>query len=373
MDPTEFSSDASFVSLVETILASPRTEHSSFTLHAPLEFLARVELLALVDSEARPQAMARIADFGVSYLQAGDAVALPKPAEFASDGVAAEALLGAVGRGEVEAADSAAAWLAENLAATEIARLLAGPLLHVFGAAAHAPILFAAWLRQPGAAADPLRGIARSLALSSQHVLPPENVSPPGRATDTPEALGHALSDLVKMQEPDWGIYGMVRSADELGVMATLPEVADSDIDAAFTAVLRVAARSMVEDDPSNAAYGWTHCLTLPLAVRQTAHLHTDQRAALDLATMFVAASRVAAASAPLSYTPPTAKSPHVITALASSASVRHDAHLVKYVLACHHSSELDPEAASVYLEAAGHLLQWWRDNPAPEDRVRRS
>ena len=42
-------------------LAVPRTELNSFTLHAPLELLARAELLPLVDDAARDRARLRVA------------------------------------------------------------------------------------------------------------------------------------------------------------------------------------------------------------------------------------------------------------------------------------------------------------------------
>jgi hypothetical protein len=57
-----------------------------------------------------------------------------------------------------------------------------------------------------------------------------------------------------------------------------------------------------------------------------------------------------------------------VIRALATAASVNHDAHRVKYTLACIDASVDDPAATSLYLAAAAYLNAWWELHGDPAD-----
>jgi hypothetical protein len=51
-------------------------------------------------------------------------------------------------------------------------------------------------------------------------------------------------------------------------------------------------------------------------------------------------------------------------TILATAAAVNHDAHRVKYTLACLQAAALDPAAHRLYLSAAAHLNAWWEAHP---------
>jgi hypothetical protein len=57
-----------------------------------------------------------------------------------------------------------------------------------------------------------------------------------------------------------------------------------------------------------------------------------------------------------------------LVSTLASCASVAHDAHLVKYTLACIDAASADPGAADLYLAAAAHLCGWWAVHGDPDD-----
>ncbi len=52
-----------------------------------------------------------------------------------------------------------------------------------------------------------------------------------------------------------------------------------------------------------------------------------------------------------------------VVTELATFASQHHDAHLVKYTLACFDAAATDPDASRLYLAAAASLAGWWAVN----------
>jgi hypothetical protein len=51
---------------------------------------------------------------------------------------------------------------------------------------------------------------------------------------------------------------------------------------------------------------------------------------------------------------------PALVTELATRAAVHHDAHLVKYTLACFDAAALDPAQRRLYLAGAAALVAWW-------------
>ena len=110
-----------------------------------------------------------------------------------------------------------------------------------------------------------------------------------------------------------------------------------------------------------------THALTIPLGIRQTLHLHDRRREALDVATLLAAAFRSGHGAAPLPRSAETPTEVPTLRELATRAAVQHDAHLVKYVVACGHAAELDPGHATRYRAAAARLCDWWDANPPAE------
>jgi hypothetical protein len=52
------------------------------------------------------------------------------------------------------------------------------------------------------------------------------------------------------------------------------------------------------------------------------------------------------------------------ITELATTASLHHDAHFVKYTLAAIDATRDDPAARALYLDAADRLAAWWAAHP---------
>ncbi len=63
-----------------------------------------------------------------------------------------------------------------------------------------------------------------------------------------------------------------------------------------------------------------------------------------------------------------TADPARTLTSLATSASLAHDAHRVKYTLACLDAATADPMQRRLYLAAAAFLNAWWRHHPDPSD-----
>jgi hypothetical protein len=161
--------------------------------------------------------------------------------------------------------------------------------------------------------------------------------------------------------------------------------------------LLRVAAWSMLQDDPAHAPYGWSHCLTMPqatlgvatacsrpdraVAVAATYVLgfrSTIGRVTLDPAWApapvpgtepadFLAAGPAAAAAAV--WHAPDDERPAYLRALATYAARHEDAHLAKYTLACLDAARDDPAAARLFLASAAFLAAWWvgrGDEPVP-------
>ena len=71
-------------------------------------------------------------------------------------------------------------------------------------------------------------------------------------------------------------------------------------IDEARRQLLPIAAMSMLQDEPTNAPYGWTHCLTLPQATLAVAHRASDAQRAVDVAATYVLGYRATQSSGPI-------------------------------------------------------------------------
>jgi hypothetical protein len=133
------------------------------------------------------------------------------------------------------------------------------------------------------------------------------------------------------------------------------------DVTGAARTLTRVAAWSMVHDDPAHAPYGWSHALTMPQAVMNLAGAGVPPRLALAVAATFTAGFRAAHSQLDLPTVILPGSMPDVTpTELATAASLHDDAHLVKFTLACLHAAADDPRYRSLYLSAALRLVTWW-------------
>ncbi len=364
-------SDEEVVHLASDALSVPRTEFNSFTLHAPLELASRATTLPLVDDEHRPLARLRIASLAQGFLRSGEPVPAARIAHFETAGEALAELRSAVTAGDPDRADAAVSWLTQHARADEIAAAAQSKLLFDMGAAGHSPILFAAYLREPDLNPTPMRGTARFLAQSSGVGVEPDWLDVPSRPAGEASQLRSSLGEIQKTREPEFGIWALVTDAHKAGVMAGLPKVADDSIEAGFRALFRVAAHSMIADDPTHGPYGWSHALTMPLGLYETLSTHDRPREALDVATILSAGFRLGHGSRPLDLEVPAQhETPRSATELITAAAIRHDAHLIKFVQACVLAAAIDPDYDETYRYAAGHLVDWWIANPAQDDPV---
>lgn len=367
-------SDVQLAERAAAVLAVPRAEVAgdrfSFVLHAPLELLARVALLPLVAPEARARARHRIELLAQGYAESGPPLAPARPVSFPSPTAASAGLAAGVDDGDLDAVDEAATWLADNAGNRALPRLLAPMCLDRLSAAGHANI-YLARLARPAPSmfgAAMLRPLARAVTLDAEQRIAVPPLIEGGEAHDIARRVartpvsGPAESAFIAPKV----LHAQARGAftpllDAAGRFAAPPNPAG--------AILRAAARTMVQGTPDQAPYGWTHCLTLaqaPLVLASVGAAPVGP--ATWVAAAYVAAHWSADGEGTIdlerTYTPPGVTE----ASLATRAATAHDAHLVKYTLACLDAAAADPSQRGLYLVAADRLHRWWDEHGDPAD-----
>ena len=367
-------------------------------LHAPLELLARAALLPYVAPHAREDARLRIVSLAAGYEASGPPAADPPAAHFDSLSDAAVTLIGAIDGGDLDDIDTAAAWLGVRARPDQLGPLLADTVLDRLSAAGHANIYLALLTRtQPrGVAGQMLRHPVRELAKGSvRRIRVPSTYSiVDARGAHALELLG-VLTDQKAIGPPhSLFIAPLLEYAQERGVFEPFVE------DRVFVApdrtpfeLLRFAALAMLQGPDEHVPYGWTHCLTLAQAPLLIANLCADPGRAAFVSIAYLAAHwaglgagavenwfspRAVEASVDEALTDSpavaaaaawhTADPARTLTSLATSASLAHDAHRVKYTLACLDAAAADPVQRRLYLAAAAYLNVWWRHHPDTSD-----
>ena len=373
--PDDPRSDVVLAAAVAEMVRRPRRDPaSSFVLHAPLELAARVALLPRVAPDARTDARQRLVDLADEYDRAGPATGDPPPRELGSAARAAARLDEAIGAGDLDEVDAAAAWLGHTASPTELRALLADPLLPRLSAAAHAPIFLYLLPRvSPRGELTPelLRPLARELAREPEWRMTwYEESRPTSGALDQAE-LWATLAATPRLGVPGSDfIYPIMAQVDGGGVAAELltDVIGAVEPQAAARTILRAAARSMLDEPLDFAPYGWTHCLTLPQAVLGIADSCADPLVPLAVAATFVVGFRAALGARALRDDVVVDAPEESVTELVTFAATHHDAHLVKYTLACLDAADWDPARRGLYLSAAARLGRYWRsraDDPA--------
>jgi hypothetical protein len=394
---TDLLTDAQLTDAVAAQLSPPKADGvTSFTLHAPLELLARTALLPLVEPGARDAARERLAGLGEAYVAAGAGVPEPAPRAYDDLDTATAHLAAAIAAGELDDADAIAAWLAQRASADELARLLADDVIPRLSAAGHGSILLYLLPRvapRSRPAARPLRGLVRELARFPDWGLTwhQHRDGEPGSGVDLVEALRAPRSPGDPGSDFIFPTMSIVESSGLARELLDGPTRAAS-VTRATRDLLRIAAASMLQDDPAAAPYGWSHCLTMPQAVLGLARRGAaEPTAAVAVAATFVLGFRSTqgtvavdpdlvpepvgtdplgalegspAEAAACAWHATAEQRPAVVARLASWAAAHQDAHLAKYTLACFDAARDDPEPTGIYLAAAAHLNAWWRSLP---------
>ncbi len=387
-------SDTQLIEACTDAISKPKADRAgnSFVLHAPLELLARAALLPMVEAAAREPTRRRVAEIAARYAHAGEEVEV-EPQHFASVDAAVNALRSAVADGNQATADAALLFLLPRYPSVAIATLLLDPIVTALGAAAHVPILLAELHRVCGRIENvahllraPLHYLLQNrlaaLEWPSAHVAPSLDEASSSAQT----ALARVLARPEPIAVPNHSIATQLNApqtaghyARDLGVFS-LTQITNIE-----PVLLRTAAHSMLQDDPKQAPYGWSHCLTMPLALMANAAyaLNPSRVAAMAVAEVYAFRASMAQVTIDFQWKPEPLHHRELIAAtpseaasiafhaaaadqralrmsLATFAATHRDAHLAKYTLACFDAAARDPDAASLYLAAAAYLGAWW-------------
>ena len=392
-------SDAELVARVAHRVQRPREGHAdSFILHAPLEVLARAALLPWVAPEGRAIARLRLVAVATQFEAQPAMVAAAPSASEQSPEHAASALVAALSSADLEATDQAALDLAASASGAALTHLIGDAVLPSLAAAGHAPIFLYQLPRvSPRGDAPPvlLRPLARELGRFPQLQL--EWVQDRPTTGGSAAALADALASLPQLGVPgNTFIYPLMHQVDEQVAPELMrPALGGVTVDDARPIILRSAARAMVMGPAEHAPYGWSHCLTMSQAALEIAPGLKDPSLGIAVAASNVVGFLAGLADAPIprtveldapggSFAAAVAggmttaagyaflagddELAAIRTDIVTAACARHDAHLVKYTLACLDAMAADPPAARLYLAAAATLLAYWTPIADPDD-----
>ncbi|MEZ5376251.1 MAG: hypothetical protein R2733_07005 [Acidimicrobiales bacterium] len=374
-------------------LSVPRDgEASSFTLHAPLELMARAQLLPMVSRPRRESARQRIAHVAATWATTGASTATI--ADISPIERPLDALADALRHGDPATADHAFVALCARRDQDQIVDNLVDIVLPQLGGAAHGAILLELLPRFRPARMNPAlmaRTLVGDIARHPDWQLRWFNQQRP--AASEVSLTDRLVSPKADREPSSHFVQPTMALVDDTGLAHRLlaDVTQDLPIDEARRQLLTLAAMSMLQDEPASAPYGWTHCLTLPQAALAIAHRAADSRRAIDIAATYVLGFRATQSTGPIDPSwepdPPHRSSEVVVTHLDPStaaaaawhatseqevsitqelidnAAPHHDAHLAKYTLACLDARANDPANGRLFLAAATYLAAWWHQH----------
>jgi hypothetical protein len=372
-----------------TLSVPPERPADSFVLHAPLELTARSSLHGLASPAARPAILGRI------HAIAADWAACSPPLDnHTRPPVGADpegSLRAAAASGDFMTADAAYVSLCRTTAPDRVLDLLAELTHDRLGGAAHAAIFVDQIGRLPEISPNHLlAGRALLIDVVRGWDRRIEWIDGIDEGTDDPQA--NLLDQLLDVPSPgDPGsnfIFPTMSIVDRTGLARELiaPTLAHTTAADARVQLLRLAAHSMLQDDPAHAPYGWTHCLTMPQATLNLAPRLPEPSRAVAVAATYVCGFRGTLSTTPidptwepepvdpglaLSLATPdqaagllwqatTSDRPRLVQELIDVAGAAEDAHLVKYTEACLTAAGDDPDAAHLFHAAMAYLGAWW-------------
>ena len=290
-------SDSELYRAIAAIVSAPSAEGlTSFTLHAPLEVMARYGLLRLVnpaDRElARLQMIASAAAYGAGVKPVGEPGQVkPFPDLTAASGAARSTFAQA----DAEGTESIVLQIAAQFGRASLVSLLTPLTLPTLTGASHSHIGLWLLLRHGESSsvfdASLLRNAARALAGSPGDQMKSFSsltATGGGPLATSPGEIEREIS--AKLANPPKGRVGsqsirtVIQAGESTGNAESLfgdlirHDLSRAQLEAAFRAILRVAARSMLQDELRQAKFGWTHCLTLPQSACGLASLSNDPK-----------------------------------------------------------------------------------------------
>jgi hypothetical protein len=380
------------------IVSQPKLELSSFRLHAPLEIMARYNLLSLVSPADRDLAGIQMAATASHYQGAGEGVSPPERVRVGRSSDAAVHLRRAVQAGDVERADALCMSLAEAGGLQELLDSITDLTLRTLTGAAHTHIGLMLMTRMSNDVGHAALGLARAgvRSLAQAPGLNLKRVTTHRTLKDPETELSAILRGVPVVSPPGPGMVAMMQATEEAGLPdrllgdALLSNADEVRCESALRTACRIAALSMLEDKPEPAKYYWTHCLTLPHAswmltrflpacsfAAEAAHTGATwvmairashgngnlkpmpelEHVEMDLTEALVHSPRAAASVAWFARQD---ERPRIEQTIATEAAIRNDAHLVKYTWACLDCAAQDPTQAPLFHAAAAYLCSIW-------------
>jgi hypothetical protein len=383
-------SDGTLIRSVAAAISRPKIQiDSSFLLHAPLELLARAWHLQHLPPNKRETARRRIAEIAVRYAGNGPEIDSRRK-EYPDISRALLEARAALRTGDADTVDAALLFLLPRISVEHLRSSLADEVLPSLACAAHVPILLmmlaVATGRFPGASAL-LRSPLRALALHADLRLTWMETVRASATGDAPELFDCLAAPPVHVQSPGESIAPPMLAVERDGYAMRLlaPRTSAVAVRDAERILLRVAALSMLQDDPEHAPYGWTHCFTLPHSILSLTDVVPDTVRAVRIAATHALGFRATLGHTRLvyPYAPELRRDSSLLglepadaaavayhsagdgrrslrTQLVECAASHADAHLVKYTMACLTACDRDPGESSLYLAAAAYLRAWW-------------
>ena len=304
-------SDAELFDQVCPIVARPPVRGpTSFTLHAPLEVMARYGLMRLVDPSDRELARLQMVASAAVYGYQVDL--MPAPARvytFPDASTAAAELASTFTSGDADGMEALVLSVALQFGTKSLVNLMTPLALPTLTGASHSHIGLWLLLRHAEPAgvenASLLRAAARALAadpMGQMKSFQDMSIEGAQRLKAPPEQV--ILEILDKLANPEKGTLGgqsireLVEAGEKTGNIDALfgdfirHDLSQPQIDAAFRAVLRVSAHSMLQHDVEQAKFGWSHCLNLPQSAFGLSSVTTDRKRALAAALVWIMAYR---------------------------------------------------------------------------------
>lgn len=399
-------SDANLCQQVAAIVSNPKSG-GSFILHAPLELLARYGLLQLVDPQERSLARLQMVASAATF-EAGPppAPAPKKVGPFPDPSTAVAEFTRAFQGGSADGIEAIMLQFAAQFGTARLVQLLTPLALPTLTGASHSHIGLWLLLRHARASdvgdAALLRAATRSLSRNPASQLKSfsaMSLESSKTLKQTPDEVEKEI--LAKLTAPPrktgslGGMQALFTAGEATGNADTLftdflrHDLTNEQIDAAFRAVLRVCAHSMLQHNTQHAKFGWSHCLTLPQAACGLSSLNIDRKLALACSLVWITSYRSVLSDRDLDFnwmpakldgsasviealqTSPTVAAsrvwhadpveyPQIKQTLATQASIRTDQHLIKYTRACLDMISFDPKHEHLYLAAAAHLCGVW-------------
>ena len=380
------------------IVSQPKLELSSFRLHAPLEIMARYNLLPLVSPPDRDLARIQMVATASHYQAGGEGVSPPERVRIGRSPDAAVHLRRAVQVGDVERADALCLSLADAGGLQELLDSITDLTLRTLTGAAHTHIGLMLMTRMSSDAGHAALGLARAgvRSLAQAPGLNLKRVTTHRTLKDPETELASILRAVPVVSPRGPGMVAMMQATEEAGLPdgllgdALLSNADEVRCESALRTACRIAALSMLEDKPEPAKYYWTHCLTLPHAAwvltrflpgrsfaAEAAHTAATwvmairashgngnlqpmpelEHVEMDLTEALVHSPRAAASVAWFARQD---ERPRIERTIATEAAIRNDAHLVKYTWACLDAAAQDPTHAPLFHAAAAYLCSIW-------------